>query len=309
MENPLVSIIIPTYNRSHTLGETLDSVLNQIYPNWECIIIDDGSTDKTEELVSSYVNKDARFQFHHRPKGRTKGANACRNYGFELSKGELIQWLDSDDLLDDSKLKSQVFELANCHYTSLAICRWEYFGNKNKNITIKHLPIYKSYDDIVEFLFDLSRSYGFLPPHTYLMHRKLVLESGNWMEKLLINQDGEFFARVFTRAREIKYVSNAVVFYRSELLDNVSTINNIQKAEHAIYSWQLIENYFIIHFGQVTDLVHISKKYLYNRLKIQYPDLLLKYSTFFKAHTPPHKNIFNKFLIKIKRVLNKVNKI
>lgn len=87
MEQPLVSIIIPTYNRAHLIGETLDSVLAQIYTNWECIVVDDGSTDSTAELLAFYVEKDSRFQYHHRPKDRLKGANACRNYGFELSRG------------------------------------------------------------------------------------------------------------------------------------------------------------------------------------------------------------------------------
>lgn len=100
MNNPLVSIIIPTYNRAYLISETLDSVLFQIYENWECIIVDDGSTDNTDEVVESYLCKDPRFQFHYRPNDRIKGANACRNYGFELSKGGYLLFLDSDDTLE-----------------------------------------------------------------------------------------------------------------------------------------------------------------------------------------------------------------
>ena len=95
----LVSIIIPTYNRAHLIGETLNSVLAQTYTNWECIIVDDGSTDNTDEVVDEYLKKDKRFQYHHRPKDRLPGGNAARNYGFELSKGEFINWFDSDDLM------------------------------------------------------------------------------------------------------------------------------------------------------------------------------------------------------------------
>ena len=66
-KNPLVSIIIPTYNRAHLIKETLDSVLTQTYTNWECIIVDDGNSDNTEEVINSYIAKDQRFKYCHRP--------------------------------------------------------------------------------------------------------------------------------------------------------------------------------------------------------------------------------------------------
>jgi len=104
----LVSIIIPTYNRSCLLGATLESILAQTYNNWECIVVDDGSIDYTEELMHFYCEKDNRIQFHPRPVRKLKGANACRNYGFELSKGKYIQWFDSDDLMVPEFLEIKV---------------------------------------------------------------------------------------------------------------------------------------------------------------------------------------------------------
>jgi glycosyltransferase involved in cell wall biosynthesis len=95
--NAEVSIIIPTYNRAHLICETLDSILNQTYKEWECIIVDDGSTDNTNEILSNYLN-DSRFKFHLRPSSKPKGANSCRNFGFEFSKGDFIHFMDSDDL-------------------------------------------------------------------------------------------------------------------------------------------------------------------------------------------------------------------
>ena len=96
---PLVSIIIPTYNRSKVICETLDSVLAQTYENWECIIVDDGSTDNTDEIITDYIKKDSRFQYYHRPIDRPKGGNAARNFGFEISKGDYVNWFDSDDIM------------------------------------------------------------------------------------------------------------------------------------------------------------------------------------------------------------------
>lgn len=102
---PLVSIIIPTFNRSHLICEALDSISSQTYENWECIIVDDGSTDDTEMVVRKYVKKDARFQFHKRPKERLKGGNAARNFGFEISNGKYINWFDDDDVMLSKKIE------------------------------------------------------------------------------------------------------------------------------------------------------------------------------------------------------------
>ena len=77
----LVSIIIPTYNREHLIGETLNSIIAQTHTNWECIVVDDGSTDNTEEVLKNYKEKDKRFIFLKRPDNLPKGANTCRNIG------------------------------------------------------------------------------------------------------------------------------------------------------------------------------------------------------------------------------------
>lgn len=99
IDAPLISIIIPTYNRAHIIGETLDSILAQTYIHWECIVVDDGSTDGTEDLMAEYMERDIRFRYYHRPAERPKGPCSCRNYGFEHSKGAYVNFFDSDDLL------------------------------------------------------------------------------------------------------------------------------------------------------------------------------------------------------------------
>lgn len=105
MNTPLVSIIIPTYNRAHLIGETLDSILAQTYTNWECIVVDDGSSDHTDELMLEYTQKDPRILYVHRPNTHLAGGNGARNYGFQLSKGEYLNWFDSDDLMLKNFLK------------------------------------------------------------------------------------------------------------------------------------------------------------------------------------------------------------
>ena len=76
MNLSLISIIIPTYNRAHLISETLDSILAQTYLNWECIVVDDGSTDTTADVMREYIKKNSRFQYHQRPDNRKKGPNS-----------------------------------------------------------------------------------------------------------------------------------------------------------------------------------------------------------------------------------------
>jgi len=104
-KKPLISIIIPTYNRAHLIGETLDSIIAQTYQNWECIVVDDGSDDDTEEVMKSYIQNDNRIYYYHRPEEHLPGGNGARNFGFEKSTGEYIQWFDSDDLMEPNSIK------------------------------------------------------------------------------------------------------------------------------------------------------------------------------------------------------------
>ena len=76
----MVSIIMPIYNRAHLIIETLNSIKKQTYQNWECLIIDDGSTDNTSEVVINYAAQDTRFKFYTRPETSVKGPSSCRNY-------------------------------------------------------------------------------------------------------------------------------------------------------------------------------------------------------------------------------------
>lgn len=100
----MLSIIIPTYNRSHLIEKTLNSVLYQTYSEWECLVVDDFSTDNTKEIVESYCAKDARF--HYLVNESKKGAQGARNTGINHAQGEWIQFFDSDNIMHADLLES-----------------------------------------------------------------------------------------------------------------------------------------------------------------------------------------------------------
>lgn len=101
----MVSIIMATYNRVHLIEETLYSIINQTYQDWECLIIDDGGTDNTEETLQKWLKKDARFTYVKRSSNHQKGLPGCRNQGIKLAKGDYIIFFDDDDLIHPQNLK------------------------------------------------------------------------------------------------------------------------------------------------------------------------------------------------------------
>ena len=95
MNTPIISIVIPAYNASKTLMHTCNSIANQKYTHWECIIVDDGSTDETKEVALNFVCADTRFQYIYQ---NNQGVSAARNNGIQSARGSLLAFLDADDL-------------------------------------------------------------------------------------------------------------------------------------------------------------------------------------------------------------------
>ena len=106
MNDKLVSIITPTYNCAKFIAETIESVQNQTYKNWEMLIVDDRSTDETEEIVKKYIEKDNRIKYHLLEKN--SGAAVARTTAMNMAQGAYMAFLDSDDLWPPEKLERQI---------------------------------------------------------------------------------------------------------------------------------------------------------------------------------------------------------
>ncbi len=108
MPRPLVSIVIPCYNGAAFVGDAIESALRQTYPNREIIVIDDGSTDASIDVITSFGTS-----VHWRT-GPNRGGSAARNIGLALARGEMVQFLDADDALVEAKLTGDVEQMARC---------------------------------------------------------------------------------------------------------------------------------------------------------------------------------------------------
>ena len=130
MKRPSVSVIIPAFNYGAFIGSTLESVLSQEYEDWECIVIDDGSTDNTAQIVKGYAARDRRILHIWQ---NNQGISGARNKGLLLARGEYIQFLDADDLIESRKILKQIQYLERHPETDLVYGSARYFRSERPN--------------------------------------------------------------------------------------------------------------------------------------------------------------------------------
>lgn len=127
--NSLVSIIVPCYNQEEFINDALQSVYDQTYQHWECIVMDDGSTDNSKELILSWVEKDARFSYHYKENG---GIVETRNTAIKRANGEFILPLDGDDKIAPRYLEEAMKVFSDAPETKLVYCNVQLFGKINR---------------------------------------------------------------------------------------------------------------------------------------------------------------------------------
>lgn len=130
-DSPLISVITPSFNSSKFIADTIESVINQTYENWEMIIVDDCSTDNTREILSSYAQKDGRINVIFLKEN--SGAGAARNRALEAAKGRFITFLDSDDLWVPEKLQTQL-EFMLGHDIAFSFTEYELMNEEGERL-------------------------------------------------------------------------------------------------------------------------------------------------------------------------------
>ena len=126
-----------TYNRSHLIEESMEAILTQSYDEWECLIIDDGSTDETKEVIDLYITRESRFKYFKRNEKYKKGLPGCRNMGLELSHGDYIVFFDDDDIPHPDCLKWSVEEIIKNKADYCRYLRTVFFQELNKDFDRK----------------------------------------------------------------------------------------------------------------------------------------------------------------------------
>lgn len=209
---PLVSVIIPTYNRTKVICRAIDSVLNQTYQNWELIIVDDGSTDATKKKITPYL-KNKKIKYF---KKKHSGVSASRNFGLKKAKGAYISFLDSDDEYLNNRLEKQLhFMIYKNALFSLSKAK---FCIENDSLTTPkgYILLRKHYLENYQDISNIPVS------ATLMMYKKTVFKTTEFDRKIQGPDDLDFLLQILKKAK-ILFVSDFLnIINKSKKIKRVS---------------------------------------------------------------------------------------
>lgn len=206
---PRVSVIIPTYNRAGMVGEAIDSVLSQSFDDFELMVIDDGSTDGTEEIISAYLPRITYLYQSHR------GVSAARNRGIAAARGTYICFLDSDDLWLKEKLSFQMRFMAS-HPESL-ICYTDEIWIR-KGIRVNPMKKHRKYSGMI---FEQCLPLCIVSPSSVLIARTLLEKVGVFDETLEVCEDYDLWLRIAARY-PVDFIDIPLIIKRGGHADQLS---------------------------------------------------------------------------------------
>jgi glycosyltransferase involved in cell wall biosynthesis len=181
---PLVSIIIPCYRQGNFLPTTLGSILQQSFTDWECIIVNDGSPDETEEIAHEWIKKDKRFIYVSQ---NNSGLAAARNKGISISQGSYLLFLDADDLLSSQKLESDIQLFSQTNADIVYSMSYYFQNNMDERFTHRNLHY-------VEWMPKVSGGKKDILP--FLLQNNIMTVCSALIKKTVIEKTGYFETRL-----------------------------------------------------------------------------------------------------------------
>lgn len=214
----LVSILMPAYNAEKWIRESITSARNQNWLYYELIVVDDGSSDNTFSIANAFQSKTVKVVRQEK-----RGASAARNRGLSLAQGDYIQWLDADDLLAPNKISEQMKYAEDGDKTlRLLSSAFGYFFYRTHKAKFLPTALWQNLSPF-DWLLIRFLERVWIHPAAWLVSRKLTSQAGPWDERLSLNDDGEYFARVVAASEEVKFIPEAKSFYRQV---NMSSLSN-----------------------------------------------------------------------------------
>ncbi|MDA3927604.1 MAG: glycosyltransferase family A protein [Prolixibacteraceae bacterium] len=253
---PLISIIVPAYNCSQTIEETLSSIKQQTYINWECIIVNDGSTDATENIIKSIITDDKRFNLFIT---ENKGVSSAKNYAIHQSQGEYLFPLDSDDLIKQDCLETCINEFRKNKDIVLVYTDVEFFGEKSGLF------------NLMEYKYETLLKQN-LMTNSSMFRKESFLSVGGYRTNMIHGfEDWDFYiALLFDKPLDaVKKVPEPLMLYRIQEKSRSRSLETENKMQQ-MYN-KIIYNNFNIYCQYYPNLFQRIQEYDYLKTMISKP--------------------------------------
>ena len=225
----MISILIACCNAGRYVSAAINSVLAQTWDNFEIIVVDDGSTDNSPEVLSGFMDPRVRVIAQ-----QNAGASCARNRAFAASSGSFVIYFDADDIMGPRHLESLVSRLRDGP-DCIAFSRWSRFVTSLDDASCPARPTERDMIGVEWILRDWADMRPMTQPGMFLIPRVLIEKHGGWDERLSLIDDFEFFARILSRSAGVRFAPEARLLYRSGLPGSLSR----QKSRKAVESAHL----------------------------------------------------------------------
>ena len=249
---PKVSIITPCFNREKFIAQTLDCIQKIQYSNWECIVVDDGSTDNSRKIIQEFVQKDDRFKYIYHT---NRGISISKNTAVANSNGKYIFPLDSDDLISPDYIKEAVEIMENNPAVKIVYADCVFFGDRKKKW---HLNDYTFNDLLISNCI-----------HNSALFRRIDFDKcGGYYPGLVVNEDWDLWVNILKNGGEVVKIKKEYFFYRKHaestilkhLGENTDVLKFFYQRHKELYT-DLLDNPLLLLYE------HRKYKMKYNRLR------------------------------------------
>jgi len=246
-DQPLISVIVPCYNQGTFLDETLRSVYNQSYAEWECVVINDGSTDNTESVAAAWAGRDRRFTSIFKTNG---GLSSARNRGLEMATGEYIQFLDADDQLAPDKFSASMKAAGEA---DIIMSAFQLFDGKKNSFMLPPFSLTPEHFSLLRILTGWDTEFYF-PPHSGIFRRRLF-NNKRFDENLRAREDWVMWVALYLENPVTVFINEPYAWYRTaynSMSQDMSLMNrSLVQAFQVVYE-KLPPQYRALFFKQAT---------------------------------------------------------
>ena len=230
----LVSIIIPVYNQEKYLTETLNSVLNQTYSNWECVLVNDGSTDNSVAILQPFLTQDNRFYFIN---SENKGVSNARNLALQQTKGKYVLFLDGDDLIHPEKINLAISNFQKDSDLSIVFNTTNYFQDTIENVLypMNISPELLNFNGLLLYWGEKI----ILPIHSAII-KKSLFDGIEYNSELTAQEDWLVWLRLFQKNPKVLVLDTVLSYYRKH---NSSRTQSFSVKEDHFKALEIFEKY------------------------------------------------------------------